>query len=124
MARARITFDDGGMRRRVGRFRGELHREVSREFDREAAWATGYLKATAPWTDDTGAARAGLLAVANDLGRGGHELVMSYSVHYGIYLETMESGRYAVIAPAMRIIGAKVLSDLTGLIDRMQASAR
>ncbi|WP_460357172.1 hypothetical protein [Mycobacterium sp. ZZG] len=119
MARARIQFDDGGLRRNLATFNRDLDRRVGRVMDAESDYATAYLKAHAPWRDNSGAARAGLSATVSDLGRGSYELLLSYSVHYGIFLETKESGKYAVITPAMRIIGQKLLDDLTHIIDRM-----
>lgn len=119
MARSRIQFDSRTLRANLRGFGGKLNAAVGDTMDDESDWATAYLRSHAPWADETGAARAGLMAMANRLGSGAHELLLSYSVHYGIYLETIESGRYAVIAPAMRIIGRQVLSDLTHIIDRM-----
>ena len=121
MARARITFDDGGLRRNLRTFDRDLDRRVSRVMDAESDYATAYLKAHAPWHDDTGAARAGLSATVSELGPGSYELLLSYSVTYGVWLETKESGRYAVITPAMRILGDKLLSDLSGIIDHMRS---
>lgn len=121
MARARIQFDDGGLRRNLATFDRDLDRRVGRVMDAESAYATAYLKAHAPWHDNTGAARAGLSATVSDLGRGSYELLLSYSVTYGVWLETKDSGRYAVITPAMRILGDKLLSDLSGIIEHMRS---
>jgi hypothetical protein len=119
MGKVSFEYDDQTLRVNLRNFDRELDRRISAVMDYEAAYATGWLKANAPWTDRTGAARTGLLAVANDLGSGGFELIMSYSVHYGIWLEVANSGKYAVITPGMRVIGAKILSDLNHIIDRM-----
>lgn len=123
MARARITFNDGGLRRNLTTFDRDLDRSIGRVMDAESAYATAYLKAHAPWHDDTGAARAGLSATVSELGPGSYELLLSYSVTYGVWLETKESGRYAVITPAMRVLGDKLLADLGGIIDRMRSRA-
>lgn len=119
MASAKITWDDGGIRAELREFDRKLERRVDVLMDYEAAYATAYIKGHAPWTDRTGAARTGLIALANSLGSGSFELLMSYSVYYGIYLENANNGKYAVIGPAMRIIGEKVMRDLNGLIDGM-----
>lgn len=119
MASATVEWDDGGIRAKLQNFDRDLDNAVDKLFDYEAAYATGYIKAKAPWTDRTGAARTGLIAVANNLGGGNHELLMSYSVYYGIWLEVANNGKYAVITPAMRIIGEKILSDMNGLLERM-----
>ena len=120
MARATVEWDDGHIVANLREFDKKLERRVDVLMDYEAAYATSYIKSTAPWTDRTGAARTGLIAISNNLGSGSFELLMSYSVYYGIYLELANNGRYAVIGPAMRIIGEKIMSDLNGLIDGMK----
>lgn len=60
-------------------------------------------QASAPWQDQTGAARAGLHAGVELAGA----LVTIYLSHgpdvdYGIYLETAHAERYAVIWPTIR----------------------
>ena len=124
MGKARITFDDKRVRANIRRFPRELDREVGRVVAAESVWATAWLKGHAPWSDDTGAARAGLAAVAEQLGPGSHELLLSYSVHYGVWLESMESGKYAVLSPGMRIIGAQLMSDLSRIVGKMSAPRR
>ena len=119
MARATVDWDDGGIVVKLKDFDKKLERRVDVLMDYEAAYATAYIKEHAPWTDRTGAARTGLIAIANNLGRGNFELLMSYSVYYGIWLEIANNGKYAVITPAMRIIGEKIMHDLNHLIDRM-----
>jgi hypothetical protein len=54
-------------------------------------------------------------------GAGYQPLQLSYLVTYGVWLETKESGRYAVITPAMRVLRDKLLSDLGGIIDHMRS---
>jgi len=81
----------------------------------ESAYAVGWLKQNAPWTDDTGAARTGLVAIPFSSGKS-HEIFMAYSVYYGIWLEVANSGRYAVITPGMRVIGEKIMNDMEILL--------
>lgn len=115
----RIDFDSRNLRTNIQRFPSRLEHRLGVLFDYEANYALGWLKTGAPWTDDTGAARAGLIALSNTLGQGSFEIFMSYSVHYGIWLEVANSGKYAIITPAMRVIGQKMMKDLQGLIDGM-----
>jgi hypothetical protein len=123
MAKVTIDYDTQELRTNVRNFDRDLERKIDATMDYEAAYATMALKMRAPWTDRTGAARSGLLAVANKLGPGSHELIMSYSVYYGIWLEVANSGKYAVIGPFMPIIGRKIMHDLDHLIDRMGRAA-
>lgn len=117
MARVQVEFDDGNLRRNLRRFGDRLNRHVSTLFQYNADYTTSWLKSNAPWHDDTGAARSGLVAVAHSSGKS-HELLMAYSVTYGIWLEIAHSGQWAIITPAMRIIGNKIMSDLRGLLDQ------
>lgn len=119
MAKIKIDYDAQRIRTNVRNFDRDLERKIDATMDYDAAWATAQLKIRAPWTDRTGAARTGLIAVANKLGPGAHELLMSYSVYYGIWLEVANSGKYAVIGPFMPIIGRKIMHDLDHIIDRM-----
>lgn len=77
--------------------------EVALEFafDALVPMAEAYMRANAPWTDRTTLARASLNAHVEG---GGREisLVLAHGVDYGIYLETMQDGRYAIIGPAQR----------------------
>lgn len=67
------------------------------------AWA----KANAPWQDRTGAARAGLHASVE-----GNSIVLSHGVPYGIWLEVANGGRFAIIAQAIDVFGAKYMDEL------------
>lgn len=59
-----------------------------------------YAKANAPWNDVTGDARAGLTA---DVFRDGETVVLQlyHTVDYGVWLETIQAGAYAIIMPTL-----------------------
>jgi hypothetical protein len=118
MARIKIDFDDVRLRNNLQTFSDKLNRNVSGVMNYNSAYATNWLKSNAPWSDDTGAARTGLVALPFNAGKT-HELIMAYSVSYGIWLEIANSGRYAVITPAMRIVGEKIMRDMQDLLDSM-----
>lgn len=118
MAKVSFEYNDRQLRAGIGSFNRNLDRAVGAVVDYNAAYAMGWLRLNAPWTDNTGAARSGLMAFPNHTSRA-HEIFMAYSVTYGIWLEIANNGRYAVIEPAMRIVGAKLMRDLQGLIDEM-----
>lgn len=118
MARITVDFDDANLKRNLQTFGNRLNRNVSRVMEYNSAYTTAWLKQNAPWHDDTGAARSGLMALPFSAGNK-HELLMAYSVTYGIWLEVAHSGQWAVITPAMRIVGAKIMRDMQMLIDRM-----
>lgn len=118
MAKVKIDFDDANLRRNIRTFSNKLNRNVAAVMDYNAGYTTGWLKSNAPWHDDTGAARSGLVALPFNA-RNQHEILMAYSVTYGIWLEIAHSGQWAIITPAMRIVGAKIMRDMQMLIDRM-----
>lgn len=116
MARIQASFDDKLLRKNVRSMSGQINRQVGALMQYESAYAVGWLKQNAPWTDRTSAARTGLTATAFSAGKT-HEILMAYSVYYGIWLEVANSGRYAVITPALRIVGNKVMNDMRLLLN-------
>jgi hypothetical protein len=78
-----------------------------------------YMKTTAPWTDRTTNARNGLAAKAVKVEKFRHWILLTHSVHYGIYLETKNDGKYAVIMPTIRVYGPKVMSMFNKIMDRL-----
>ena len=116
MAKIQVDFDSSNLQRGLSTFGRDVNRKVAAVMDYNAGYATGWLKKNAPWTDDTSAARTGLNALPFHFGTQ-HELLMSYTVYYGIWLEVANSGKYAVITPAMRIVGNKIMGDMQKLID-------
>ena len=119
MAQVRVSYDDKKLRRNLKNFDSNLSRSLAIVTDRRAAITEGELKQRAPWTDDTGAARAGLMAIPNH-GPGFIEILMTYSVDYGIWLEIANNRKYAVIGPMMRIAGDALMKDLQNLIEHME----
>lgn len=118
MAKVRFDYDDRELRRNINTLDRRIHNAVSIATERKSLEAIGWLRGNAPWTDNTGAARSGLIAIANNT-RSYHEIFMAYSVTYGIWLEIANSGQYAVITPGMRIIGQGLMQDLQYLLDRL-----
>lgn len=118
MARVTFRYDDKQLRSNVKRLPAKIDNAISAVVDYNSAYAETYIKTRAPWTDRTGAARTGLTAISNG-GGGSYEILMAYSVTYGIWLEIANDRRYAIITPAMRIVGEKLMRDLTGLLDRI-----
>lgn len=74
-----------------------------------------YAKSNAPWSDRSGAARAGLHAeVYQDLGE--IVLELSHSVEYGIWLELIQNGRFAIIMPTLEALGPRILLEAGGAV--------
>jgi hypothetical protein len=116
LARCEINFDATDIEVALGALPRRLNDDVSIIFDLNAAWGEAWMKMNAPWTDNTGAARSGLTAIADSQGSL-HTLLLSYSVSYGIWLEVANSGRFQILGPAQRIIANKIMQDLAGLLE-------
>lgn len=61
----------------------------------------------APWDDQTGDARSGLDASIDEHG-GEYVVTLYHSVDYGQWLETIQSGRYAIIMPTIEKYAAEI----------------
>lgn len=67
----------------------------------------------APWSDRTGAARQGLQVETADEG----DIItvtLAHSVDYGQWLETIQSGRFAVIMPTVERYAAEIHRAIAG----------
>jgi len=69
-----------------------------------------YAKMNAPWSDRTGAARDGLTASVEEDG-GEIVLELAHTVEYGIWLETIQDGAYAIIMPTLEALGPEILAE-------------
>lgn len=117
MLKFKVEFKDDEFKRRSSNLNTNIDRVISAVTDYNAAYAQGWMRQNAPWTDRTGAARSGLMAIPVNQGSV-HEIFLAYSVYYGIWLEIANSGRYQVLVPAMREVGQKMLKDLSQVIYR------
>lgn len=92
-----------------------LEHALDRRLAARALEREGAAKVRAPWTDRTGAARAGLHGTSH-VGGGRAEIALAYSVDYGIWLEVANEGRFATIIPTMQEAVGLVRGDLQGLL--------
>jgi len=86
-----------------------LVEEVRNQAEDIAPDIRDYARQNAPWTDQTGDARAGLDTEVDDEG---DEIVITlfHSVEYGIWLETIQSGRFAIIMPTLEAFASEIFS--------------
>lgn len=80
-----------------------------------------YAKQNAVWEDRTGAARAGLTAAVYEEG-GFIVLELAHTVDYGIWLELIKDGSYAIIMPTLEAVGPEVIRDAGGEVLRTPGS--
>lgn len=76
------------------------------------------MRDNAPWTDRTGNARNGLKAEHQKQEMRWHQLTLSHSVPYGIWLEVRWSGRYAILNPTLEKIGPELMRTATEAANR------
>ena len=118
MGQIKVEYDGSRLKRNLRSFPDDLRQAIGLVTARSAAETTAWLKTNARWTDRTGAARSGLYAVPHVTNKYA-EILMGYSVNYGIWLEVAHNRKYAVLTPAMRIRGAALMRDMNLLIERM-----
>lgn len=82
-----------------------------------------HMKHKAPWTDRTTNARNGLFATAQksaaNLAASTFAIILGHTVDYGIYLETKNNGKYAIIMPTIELYAPKVMKTLTKIMNRL-----
>lgn len=76
-----------------------------------------HAKLNAPWTDRTSNARNGLAARSGKEGKT-RFIVLFHQVPYGIYLETMQSGKYAIIMPTIDEFGPQVMDTFNKILEK------
>ena len=64
-------------------------------------------RANAPWSDRSGAARDGLETEVSEEG-GEVVITLMHTVEYGYWLETIQSGRFAIIMPTLEKYAGEV----------------
>ena len=74
-----------------------------------------WMQQNASWKDRTGAARRGLYV---DVSAMADSIVatLGYSVPYGIFLETKNTGRYAILTPAIDYWTPIIIQELQGIL--------
>jgi hypothetical protein len=86
-----------------------LRSDVEDELEKQAGDIEEYARTNAPWADRTGEARNGLAAAVESQGDNVF-LALSHSVDYGQWLETIQSGRFAIIMPTLEQFSGQVFS--------------
>lgn len=71
-----------------------------------------YAKVNAPWEDRTGDARRGL-DVAVDADGGMLYMQLFHTVDYGLWLEVIQSGNFAIIMPTLQDYSLPLLEQLS-----------
>lgn len=80
-----------------------------------AARLEGQMKAEAPWTDRTGAARKGLRGEALEA-PDRLSIILAHGVDYGVFLELAHDGKYAILWPTAQRYAPEVVADIRSLM--------
>ena len=118
MAR-RLKIEMGEIRANVRQFDDRANKAIAKVFQYQQGASENFMRTTAPWTDQTTNARNGLFSSASQE-NDSHSLLLSHGVGYGIYLETMQAGRYGVIVPAWVHTSDELWKMLSRLFDLME----
>jgi len=78
-----------------------------------------FARKTAPWTDRTTNARNGLFTKTTHDPFKEHRIIISHSVPYGIWLEIRQQGKYAVIVPTLKKMGADTMKTIAKGLERL-----
>lgn len=90
-------------------------RDALETFQDMADEVVAYAQDNAPWSDITGEARNGLTAEVYDQG-GEVVLDLVHTVDYGVWLETIQNGRFAIIMPTLERFAPEIFSAAGGHI--------
>lgn len=104
----------GEMRARLEDLKLKLPVAITAAVEEVATFGTTEMKTSAPWHDNTGAARAGLHTDTSHTGN--HwEIVFAHAVSYGIWLEVAHSGHWQIIMPTVRVSMERLGHHLQGM---------
>lgn len=115
---SRIVITDDQITPRLKQMEPRLHAGLTAVMKMSAGRVQSDARANAPWQDQTGNARNGLMAKdyreTNAFG-----VVLYHTMPYGIWLETRWSGRYQIINPTIQSHGPQVMSLVNKLLARI-----
>jgi hypothetical protein len=113
MINAKVTFE-GNLIANLNTLDQNIQRGILAAAHYTAPVAEAYMKANAPWTDRTSAARNGLRAQVIPLGNK-VGIVLYHSVPYGVFLEVRWGGKYGIILNTMQMAGPVFITAIKRL---------
>ncbi len=99
--------------------RPKFQRAVHAAIEFQATKSEGYMKANAPWNDQTSNARNSLRTYPFHEGEGGG-FHLAHGVPYGIFLEAKFSGRDGIIPQSVNQGGLELMSLLSKLLSALK----
>jgi hypothetical protein len=108
------------------KFPNQLQKAIGKYMNGQDTRVQDYARTNAPWTDRTGNARNGLFAEYQGPGSAGllggndrHTIRLYHTMPYGIWLEVIQAGKYAIIFPTVVHEGERIMGGLKKLINKM-----
>lgn len=125
--KSKFEWESSNMQARIDVLPGKIHERMISRVENASKRAEATMKEKAPWRDITGKAREGLFARPLIPPNPGLEavfsIVLGHSVSYGIWLETIQSGKYEIIMPTTLAIGKALMRSFTGLLNELEAAS-
>lgn len=106
-----VIWDTADVRKNIGDLTKVAMKRIGIVADRTATDAQSYMRSNAPWHDITGNARNGLFGEVEN-NKESVVIHLYHTVSYGVFLETMQSGRFAIIGPTIDIYSDQFMRDL------------
>lgn len=78
------------------------------------------IKSERPWTDRTGMAKAVMSAKVSQPSDSLVRITLAHGVDYGIWLELANEKNYAILAPTIKKEGPIIISDMSGMLDKLK----
>jgi hypothetical protein len=117
-----FKFDQGSLGRNLDVFDQHVHDFLDRDIDAHAARGEADMKMKAPWTDDTGHARATLWADTHK-SHNRYSIEMGHGAEYGIYLEKSNNGRFQIVMPTLLATARSFMLSLEHMFAQMETKA-
>lgn len=120
-SRGSVVFDGKVLGRNLDTLSDRVDTSIAALMDFQASKTEKYAKETAPWTDRTSNARNGLRTETEWVPKKFHALRLFHTMPYGIWLEIRHAGRFAVIAPTIKVQGVATMRLLNQLLGKLKA---
>ena len=128
MAQVEMRLDTIQLQANVAELTPKINKTLTLTTDFAAGRGMDVMKRKAPWTDRTGNARTGLVAVAEHSGAatmtGGatgfsqHKITMAHGVDYGIWLEVANLGKFQIIMPVLVATAQELMKALQDMFSK------
>lgn len=115
----RINYDQSDLYKSIDSMGAKLGAELLMYSSTKAAQLQAIMKQRRPWTDRTGMAKATLNARVSRPSEDIIRITLAHGVSYGIDLELKHGKAYAIVGPTIDIEGPKVISELSGLMSKI-----